>query len=177
MALELPQRALDELVRWQLSVLSGRASLRPIEREALHVTLCFLGELPSEALPALVATCGRLARSSARGLALGHGVWLPRRRPRVLAAALEDDDGELHELQARLSGSLIAANLLKPESRPFFPHVSVARVRSGDRVRPAPLEAPMPVEFAGEQITLFRSHLSGGPARYESLLRVPLLGS
>jgi 2'-5' RNA ligase len=175
-ALELPPPVLDELVRWQLSQGVWRESLRPVEREALHVTLSFLGEVSRESLPVLRNACELSSRGSAHALALGPGVWLPRRRPRALVAAIEDDEGALRELQARLAAALVAAELLRPESRLFFPHVTVARVRSGGRVRPGPVAAPAPLEFAAEHITLFRSHLSSGPVRYERLFGVRLSG-
>ena len=57
--------------------------------------------------------------------------------------------------------------------RPFRPHVTVARVRRGPRPS-RDLPDPPRATFAGEAVTLFRSHLGRGPARYEALERVEL---
>jgi 2'-5' RNA ligase len=141
---------------------------------SLHVTLCFLGPCPATAVGEIVAACGAATGVTARGLALGEPVWLPRRRPRVLAVAIEDDDGALRDLQALLAGALVRAGAYEPETRLFFPHVTVARVRSGERVRPARLPAPPPLEFRGETVTLYRSRLGRGPAVYEPVHRVAL---
>jgi RNA 2',3'-cyclic 3'-phosphodiesterase len=173
-ALELPEPVASELVKWQQSVLSSRAALRVIGRGALHVTLCFLGERPVTDVPRISAGCEAVGRMAAGGLALGGPVWLPRRRPNVLAVAVEDDRGELRALQSVLAGALIDAGVFRAEPRIFFPHVTAARVRHGERVRPATLEAPAPLEFAGKWATLFRSRLGDGQAQYETLHRVAL---
>lgn len=115
-----------------------------------------------------------MAGASVGGLATGEPVWLPRRRPRVLAVTLEDDDGALRDLQSLLAAALVRAGVYEPEGRLFFPHVTVARVRRGERVRPARLEPSRAVEFEAKAVTLFRSHLGPGPALYEPVHRVTL---
>ena len=65
-------------------------------------------------------------------LALGGALWLAPRRPHVLTVAVEDADGALAALQARVVEALAeAAGRDEPERRPFRPHVTVARVRRG----------------------------------------------
>jgi 2'-5' RNA ligase len=66
----------------------------------------------------------------------------------------------------------------EPERRPFWPHVTLARVRGagrggGPRVEPIAL-APPEATFDARQVTLYRSHLSPRGARYEPLERVEL---
>jgi len=93
----------------------------------------------------------------------------------VLTVALEDADGALADLHATVVASLAAALPWEPETRPFRPHVTVARVRRDwrPRVDDAP-EAPA-ARFTADEVVLFRSHLGGrGPARYEALERVAL---
>ena len=57
---------------------------------------------------------------------------------------------------------------------PRRPHVTVARVRRGAAPRQRGLPDAPSASFAGEAVTLYRSWLGGGPARYEALERVPL---
>lgn len=181
-ALELPAEAVEALVAWQASVLAGRPGLRGVRRDSLHVTLCFLGEQAADAVAPIAQALGPLAGSGRPPLALGEPWWLPRRRPRVLACAIADDSGALREAQSLLVAALRRAVGFEPERRAFFPHVTVARVRSGARVRPAPLEGAPGVEFAGTRVTLFRSVLGGGGgsegggsgSRYEPLHSVEL---
>jgi 2'-5' RNA ligase len=85
---------------------------------------------------------------------------------------LQDRLGECAALQAVLSERLADLGVYEPEQRRFRPHLTVAR---GDRVRVRGLPAlPDCGEFTGEAVTLFRSHLGRGGARYEALVSVPL---
>ena len=71
--------------------------------------------------------------------------------------------------------ALADARLHRPEKRPFWPHVTVARVKRGERRVPA-LDAPAPPAepFVAPVVTLYRSHLSPRGARYEALERLTL---
>src|SRR5205807_1057513 len=106
--------------------------------------------------------------------AVGEATWLPDRRPRVLAVDLDDPEGRLGQLQGRVSDALAAEAGYRPESRPFRPHVTVARVRRGERMRPRPLPDPPAARFAPPALTLYRSRLSRAGAEYEALARAEL---
>jgi RNA 2',3'-cyclic 3'-phosphodiesterase len=173
-ALDLPDGARDALVAWRGALLARETALRPVPAAALHVTLCFLGERPAEAIEPLGELVARCA-APVEGLALGAPLWLPRRRPRLLAVALDDRHGELGALQERLMDALVAGGWAQPETRPYLPHVTVARVRRGEAPRAGgELEPPTPCAFGGAAVALYRSHLGRGPARYEALRRAEL---
>ena len=122
----------------------------------------------------------RSTRSSPPRTAARRRAWrssacsaLPPRRARVLTVALDDPDGTLGALQARLSAALAQAGLYTPETRPFRPHVTVARLRPRQR---APRATPdvEPREFHGSAVTLYRSTTHPTGARYEPLARASL---
>lgn len=141
----------------------------------LHLTLCFLGALPESEIPGIVSACSAAVSEDQLRLELGEALWLPPRRPRVLAVRLRDVAGTLGTLQARLSEALAAGGWYKPERRAYLPHVTVARVRGEGRWRDAELPAlPRPGPFSGGTLTLMRSHLGRGGARYERLWALPL---
>ena len=73
--------------------------------------------------------------------------------------------------------TLAAARLYRPEKRPFWPHITFARVKRGERRAP-PVEAQgLPsAPFDAAEVTLYRSHLSPRGARYEALERLRLDG-
>ncbi|HEY1521854.1 MAG TPA: RNA 2',3'-cyclic phosphodiesterase [Solirubrobacteraceae bacterium] len=176
-ALELPEEARDTLVRWRSSVLNGVAGLRALPDDHLHVTLCFLGWCSTSHIDAIADACQGVSPLDPPTVDLGQARWLPPRRPRVLAVELEDARGRLVAIQARLSGLLQAGGWYEPESRPYLPHVTVARAGRRDRVKPAALSAPPPLSFAASRVTLFRSRLSPGGARYEALSGVSLIST
>jgi RNA 2',3'-cyclic 3'-phosphodiesterase len=173
-ALDLPDAVGEALVAWRAPLLAESGSpptLRAVSPAALHVTLCFLGAKPEAAiapLAGLVAECAAGAGGVA-GLALGTPLWLPRRRPRVLAVTLEDRHGQLTALQARLVERLTAAGWHDPETRPYLPHVTVVRVGGSASARVRELPAPPALVFDGAAVVLYRSHLSPAGARYEPL--------
>lgn len=174
MALELPEPVRDELWRWREPLLRAEPALRGVDREALHVTLCFLGSREASELAAAVRAVDAVRGRPAGDLALAEGIWLPRRRPRVLAVGVSDPGGDLARLQGDLSEHLRCAIGYAPEHRAFLAHVTVARVRGRAQARSVALESPPTMRFRGRAVTLFRSHLGGGGARYEAIHRILL---
>jgi 2'-5' RNA ligase len=174
-ALELPSGARESLVEWQGRALAGRSGLRAVAPEALHVTLAFLGHRPEEEIGAIASAVARAVEALPAARLRATGVaGVPRRRPRLLAVDLEDPDGRAAALAKAVSDALAEGGYYEPERRRFWPHVTVARVRRGERnVAPITVQPPAEPFIAGE-VALYRSHLGRGPARYEALEQVRL---
>ena len=173
-ALELPGEVRDQLAAWRDVVVAEVPGLRPVAVESLHVTLCFLGPVEAGAVDAIASACGVVGGLPAASLHVGRGIWLPPRRPGVLAVELLDQGGRLGAVQAALSEALAEGGWYEPEKRPFLAHVTVARVGRGVRVRRGS-ELPVfssELAFVGSTVTLFRSRLSAAGARYEGLASV-----
>jgi 2'-5' RNA ligase len=135
----------------------------------MHLTLCFLGSTPVEEIDAIAAACSAASGPAPRGLALGGVLWLPRRRPRVVAVEIPDARGELADLQARLARELQRGGWYEPEERSFNAHVTVARVARGERLRAIELAPPEPAPLDRAPVKLYRSRIGPGGARYEAL--------
>jgi 2'-5' RNA ligase len=170
-ALDLPEEARSELLRWQAGQVPAEG-LRLTRPDALHATLCFLGWRSEDEIDRIGAACRDALRGLRRsGLALGRALWLPPRRPRVLAVELDDPTDALQKLQASLSGALGAGGWYTPEKRPYLAHVTVARAPARARVRAVELSPPPRLEFLPTAVTLYRSRLERAGARYEPLVR------
>ena len=174
-ALDLPDPVRSAVVAWQTSHVAPLPSLRLVRPEALHVTLCFLGWRTVDEIDPISAAA-MSAAAEAHDLSLGEPAWLPRRRPRVLALEVGDPGGACATLQAALTDSLVEGAFYEREKRPFFPHVTVARVRGGTPrgLGREELPAPEPLPFSGAAVTLYRSRPTSGGATYEPLARVEL---
>jgi RNA 2',3'-cyclic 3'-phosphodiesterase len=173
-ALEVPDRVRARLARWARDAVGGDAALRLVAADSMHLTLAFLGHRPAdevEPLGAAVAGAGGAAVAGPVRLRVGEALWLAPRRPHVLTVAVDDPESAAAALYDALWERLEALGHER-EKRAFRPHVTVARVRHGARVRPRELPAPPGASFTAPALTLFRSHLGGGrPARYEALVR------
>ena len=168
-ALDLPREAREAVVAWRDEALGGRPELRLLPPESLHLTLAFIGHRPqadvediaSAALGAVAGLGPALLR--ARGVAA-----VPPRRPRLFALDLDDDGGGAAAIQAAVSRTLAAGGWYEPEARPFWPHVTLARVRRDQRT-PVLRAVPPSEAFVASEVTLYRSRLSPRGAAYEAL--------
>ena len=118
---------------------AGRSGLRLVAPEALHVTLCFLGWQSVAEIEPIASSLRAGERARPPSSSVGEPVWLPPRRPRVLAVGLDDPAGALAEVQSALSMHCSSGGWYEPESRPFLAHVTVARVAKGARPSREPL--------------------------------------
>jgi 2'-5' RNA ligase len=192
-ALDLPRDVRDAVAGWARRARRGSAQMRLVDGGMLHVTLCFLGSRPLAEVPALagalgeavrglhgevfVGTSGGEAGTPVDGLTLGAPLWLPPRRPRLLAVEIHDPLEGLNELHGEIVRAARAAIDWEPERRRFRPHVTVARMREGAAPRGRELEPTPALAFAGEAVTLYRSWLAPEGASYEALERVELAGA
>jgi 2'-5' RNA ligase len=181
-ALDLPEEIREGIVAWGREALADPA-LRPVAPESLHVTLAFLGHRPEEEIEAIAEVVRRSVAPAPWVELLDPVGRPPRGRARLYALPALSPGAEA--LQAGLQQGLVEAGFYEPEKRPFWPHVTVARVRSearGSR-RPAVVSeapGPIPLELAeprtSVRMTLYRSDLQPGGARYVPLAQVELPG-
>jgi 2'-5' RNA ligase len=175
-ALDLPEAARSRLAAWRDSLVEGRDDLRPVAPQALHVTLVFLG-WQDEAAAEAIAEAAFAAPRSPEGAVLRAAAVrpLPPRDARLFALDLEDEQGRASALQAGVSDALETGGWYRPEKRPFWPHITLARVKRGRRRVPPLPDAPAPAEpFSASELTLYRSTLRPQGALYEPLARVGL---
>jgi 2'-5' RNA ligase len=128
------------------------------------VTLVFLGA--RESADHIWEAASGAAEGLEAPLFTPRGVaGVPRRRPRLFALDLEDTGGRGAALHAAVSAALD-----EPVGRPFWPHVTLLRVRKGRSP-----EAPQPpgdlAPFTPSALTLYRSYTEPQGARYEILER------
>jgi 2'-5' RNA ligase len=173
-AADLPPQVASALHAWATGSAAADARLRPVARESLHITLCFLGATPGDRLDEIGAAALACA-APGRGLSIERGAWLPSRsRARLAVADLADATGELAALQARVGEAMTRVAGHEREARAFRPHVTVLRVRGRERFRGPELPAPPELSFAAGALTLYRSRPAQGGSVYEPLARVAL---
>jgi 2'-5' RNA ligase len=150
-----------------LAVLSAlpRHHGREPHPDDLHITLAFLGDLDPERR-ACAERAADAVRCKAFSLLLDRvGYWA---RPRILWCGASDCPEPLLRLLGDLNRGLRACGLV-PDSRPFVPHVTLARKASP--IDPRPVDPPLlwPVDA----FALVVSRLGERPS-YQVLRRWPL---
>lgn len=179
-AIDIPEEVRAGLRSWGARALADPA-LRPVRPESLHITLAFLGYRPEkdiDRLAEIVAGGG----AQAPEVELRDPVARPSARRARLYALLAPSAG-VDEIQAGLQDALVADGLYKPEKRPFWSHLTVARVRPEGRGSKRPMGVARPPSglpaglcepFFSRRLTLYRSELQPQGARYTPLAQVEL---
>jgi 2'-5' RNA ligase len=182
-ACELPQDWLAALEGASRSLArGGLGALRWVRPEGIHLTLKFLGDAGRHLLPDLRDALQTGCRGQ-HGFTLtlaGLGTFGSGRSVRVVWAGIEGDAKSLQALQRRIDDAVAALGFAR-ELRPYSPHLTLARVpesaplEARARIMPeirqaAPLEA---APFVVSQVSLIRSQLGPGGARYSRLTTAP----
>ena len=180
-AVELPlatrRLVLAHIARLKENVPNAKASWA---RDAnLHLTLKFLGEIPTTSVTdfskAVSLTVTGVPPFSIRleqtGIFPTHG------QPRVLWIGINDQSTKLAELHARLEEESAKVGFAK-ETRPFHPHLTIARLRHADNARALAAAHKQlefdPVEVAVAELLVIRSELSSEGSKYTVVSRHPL---
>jgi 2'-5' RNA ligase len=157
---------------------------RWVHVENLHLTVRFLGDTPPDLVPDVALAVGdALAGSAAFDVVLaGAGAFPAARKARALWLGIERGAAELGALADALDPALRPLGW-PPDDRPYRPHLTVARLDSAsigegqavaEELRGA--AEGWQTAFRAERVVLYRSHLGGGPPRYEPILEVGLEG-
>ena len=151
--LPLPEAARESIGRW-LGPWRGRfADLKWVDDDLLHVSLHFFGELERDQV-AVLADDLRAVAAAPIPATLGAAGWLGR-PPRVIVMHLTRGVDMVTALQG-IYARRIRRLGHRTESRPYVPHVTLARVRRGV-AQLAWLQQCPEVSFAFGRLVLFES--------------------
>lgn len=180
-AIDLSDDARTAIASEQQRIRAGFADAshapRFVRAEHLHLTLVFIGEIVDERRAADIIDIMRQDVSLSQFSLVfgGLGIFPPRRAPRVLWLGTLDGAREAIELQAAIGARLARAGV-PPDSRPFRPHMTLARWRDARRVeRPRLPEAARAIARVDvEAVTLYESRLSPAGPTYTAHARAHL---
>lgn len=103
-----------------------------VEKENLHLTLLFLGEVDNREIPDVCkAVANGLKDLPPFELSVeGTGCFPNLRRPRTLWIGVRKGSAEVKAVHAALEKQLLALGCYRREERAFTPHITVGRVKS-----------------------------------------------
>jgi 2'-5' RNA ligase len=168
LALRLPEDVLDGIEAWQAERLAG---VRLVPRDGLHVTLAFLGHRPAGELDGILRELRAAAAPASADLRLTPSRYRETRSVAMLV--LDDEGGRAAALAGDLQARLERVGVYRRESRPWLPHVTVARFRRPPRLRAEP---PGIRTFVPSDAAAYLSRLRPSGAQYEVLESVALGG-
>ncbi len=173
-ALQLPDAVrlrLDRVVDQLRPIISARW----IRSDHWHITLKFLGETPDPQLPPLIEALQTITVPPSIQLKPTGILFFPPRGPaRIVAAAMDDMGRRCAALQAQIDSACQQIGF-PLDARPWAPHVTLARPKSGITKRP---QIPSGLfqgesEFSPDQFVLIESRLDRQGPTYVSLASFP----
>jgi 2'-5' RNA ligase len=175
-AADVPEAVRSRLAEALEPLRGAHPELRWSPPENWHVTLRFLGAVRSS----LVADAGHAVAEAAATTdrfdthLLGVDAFPSARGARVLWVGMSDPHGRFRALARALDIAL--ERIVKPEERPFTPHLTVARAK-----QPLPLGEDLAAvagvrseTFPVDHVTLYRSHLRRPAPLYQPVERFSL---
>lgn len=126
-ALDLPQPVRNHLIKVS-EPLRERYDIRWVDREQMHMTLLFAGELPNEHADALLDAIDSIELPPLSLSLAGFGAFPPRGMPRVVWAGIGGDVQAVRDLEQSLT-ELGEPFGIEREKRGFTPHVTLGRVQ------------------------------------------------
>jgi 2'-5' RNA ligase len=184
LGIELPDQVRDAAAAISDSLrrrLAHRVDARWIPAANLHITVWFVGDKDDTDAQAILDVFQKPFSETAFPIALaGLGMFPATGAPRVFWLGLSSGADRIQQVHQEIA-ERVGPLGIELESRPFSPHVTIARIREirpGERPRQLREELtaiPAPVgQFRVDAVTVFRSRLSPKGSSYERLLRVPL---
>jgi 2'-5' RNA ligase len=168
-AVEIPETVKAQVDALEAQLKKTRADITWVQPKNMHVTLKFLGDLPSERLGAIrEGVQEAVAALACFQMRLAHlGAFPNLDRPRVFWIDVQEGRTDLIHLQRRVEDALCARQFVR-EERPFSPHLTIGRVRSprglhalADQVHQTDFQSP---PFSVQRVAVVRSELHpGGP--------------
>ena len=168
---------IDDL-RARVVASAPRAKVTWMAADRVHVTVRFIGEVDAARVEPMRAALRLPLAVGAFDLRLaGVGAFPKGGSPRVLWVGVADGFESLKHVEQHVSARLASMGVPE-ESRPYSPHLTVARVREAAGLKTATLleglvDVPLGVAHI-DAITLFQSRLSPKGPTYLPLERIPL---
>ncbi len=183
-AIELPEEAKKGLASLRRELERDEHKfVKWVDPEGIHLTLKFLGNIPSKRVTEITEAMKKAAQGSSPFLLeiSGLGAFPSLQQARVVWVGVAGELDQLSSLQQKIDSALSALGFPK-EERLFVPHLTLARIKEGgsaperkgfgELVGSASFEDKYPVEV--EAIRLMRSQLTPAGAIYTCLSVVGL---
>jgi 2'-5' RNA ligase len=130
-AVDLESReALANLTALQRTLVESGADVKLVEPQNLHFTIKFLGDVDAGVVAKVKEILSQIEAPAIKVVYQGVGAFPSISHPNVIWVGSDREGGALLSRLASIVESKIA-HLRLGDSKPFVPHLTIARVRSG----------------------------------------------
>jgi RNA 2',3'-cyclic 3'-phosphodiesterase len=170
------QQILSRIASIMSSLQSLGGDLKPVERENIHLTLKFLGNVPTPRLGKVKSSLQQLIFSAFTAEIKGAGAFPNLNHMNVIWVGVNEGWSQVEQIYEQVE-KLLSGLGFRRENRPFSPHITIARVRSGrKRDEVANFLQRLTEESFGtiivDKVRLKRSILSSSGPKYSTLLEI-----
>jgi 2'-5' RNA ligase len=171
------QQILSRIVSILSSLQALGGDLKPVERENIHITLKFLGNLSTPRLAEVKSSLKQLDVPAFTAEIKGAGAFPNLNHMNVLWVGVNEGWSQVEQIYEQVE-KLLSSLGFRRENRPFSPHITIARVRSArKRDEIANFLLHLSEESFGtitvDRVRLKQSILSSSGPKYYTLLEVP----
>jgi len=170
-AVEPDEEIRNRLEKAGMSFRESHARLTLSTTDQMHITLKFLGEIPTSSIPKITAALQNVKGTSFQLTAARVSTF----GQRVIKAEVTDQ-GSCAALAKQIDGFLLPLGFPK-ETRPFSPHITLARIKEYAPDLAAKTDVLRETEFGTsmiDEILLKQSTLTSKGSIYTTLARVKL---
>ena len=171
------QQILSRIASILSSLQSLGGDLKPVERENIHLTLKFLGNVSAPRLSEVKSSLQQVIFSAFTAEIKGAGAFPNLNHMNVVWVGVNEGWSQVEQIYEQVE-KLLSGLGFRRENRPFSPHITIARVRSGrKRDEVASFLQRLTEESFGvitvDKIRLKQSILSSSGPKYSTLLEIP----
>jgi len=171
------QQILSRIASILSSLQSLGGDLKPVERENIHLTLKFLGNVSAPRLGEVKSSLQQVIFSAFTAEIKGAGAFPNLNHMNVIWVGVNEGWSQVEQIYEQVE-ELLSGLGFRREHRPFSPHITIARVRSGrKRDEVASFLQRLTEESFGtitvDKIRLKQSILSSSGPKYSTLLEIP----
>jgi len=128
------EKVVNNILLFEQKLKESNARLKLVEKENLHITLKFIGEVEEKDINLIFDAVEKGSKGFKKFEIeiIGAGTFPSLSRPRVIWVGVKNGSETLSRLAASISRSLEKVGF-RGDSKPFKPHITVARIKGYGR--------------------------------------------
>ncbi|MBE9390515.1 RNA 2',3'-cyclic phosphodiesterase [Fervidicoccus fontis] len=126
----------SKIINIEEQMLSLKVPMKVVEKENLHITLAFIGEISEDTLQDAIEAIKEIEHTKIKAKLKGIGAFPNSNSPRVVWIGVDDKASiSIMELYKKVSSSLVAHKVPFEREKDFTPHLTIARIKGRENIK------------------------------------------